>query len=53
MQIPLKEGIGGEREGDFMDNFIRCLLSSNRIAALKILPDLYPGLVGTLEGAEL
>ncbi len=22
MGIPLKEGIGGEREGDFMDNFI-------------------------------
>ncbi len=22
MQIVLKEGIGGEREGDFMDNFI-------------------------------
>jgi len=21
LQIPLKEGIGGEREGDFMDNF--------------------------------
>ncbi len=22
MQIPLKEGIGGEREGEFTDNFI-------------------------------
>jgi hypothetical protein len=22
--IPLKEGIGGEREGDFMDNFNEC-----------------------------
>jgi hypothetical protein len=22
LRIPLKEGIGGEREGDFMDNFI-------------------------------
>jgi hypothetical protein len=22
LQTPLKEGIGGEREGDFMDNFI-------------------------------
>jgi hypothetical protein len=53
LQIPLKEGIGSEREADFMDNFIRCFLSSNRIAALKILPDLYPSLVGALEGAEL
>jgi hypothetical protein len=24
LQIPLKEGIGGEREGDFMDIFIYC-----------------------------
>jgi hypothetical protein len=26
MRIPLKEGIGGEREGDFMDNFTNSVL---------------------------
>jgi hypothetical protein len=29
VDIPFKEGIGGEREGDFMDNFILLLPSGN------------------------
>jgi hypothetical protein len=28
LQIPLKEGIVGEREGDFADNYIGCLYDS-------------------------
>jgi hypothetical protein len=41
LQIPLKEGIGGEREGDFTDSFITSEFFFLSFQAEKSIPSLH------------